>query len=133
MYMAHITSTPHISLKNKEILLSPTEPASPAISALLFLCNSFNCTAVSLKLLLLLWSFYCFYNVSPVLLFLQSLYCSEEAFTVYKMFLLNCCSSKVFTAFAVFTMLKKSRSDMEIYLLGIIIRVNQMCKFILLE
>ena len=44
-------------------------------TVLLFLCNCFNCTAVSKKYLLLLWCFYCFNNVSPVLLFLQSFYC----------------------------------------------------------
>ena len=39
-------------------------------TVLLFMSNSFNCTAASIKLLLLLRSFYCFNSVSPVSLFL---------------------------------------------------------------
>ena len=56
-------------------------------TVLLFLCNCFNCTAVSKKYLLLLWCFYCFNNVSPVLLFLQSFYCFLETSAVSMMFL----------------------------------------------
>ena len=51
--------------------------------------NSFNCTAASIKLLLLLRSFYCFNSVSPVSLFLWSLYCFLKASTTSKMFIIS--------------------------------------------
>ena len=58
-------------------------------TVLLFMINSFNCTAASIKLLLLLRSFYCFNSVSPVSLFLWSLYCFLETSTASKMFLIS--------------------------------------------
>ena len=47
--------------------------------------NSFNCTAVSFKFLLLYRSLYCFNSVSPVSLFQWSLYCFLETSIASKM------------------------------------------------
>ena len=61
----------------KNLQVFGSEQGNPAFSyrtgfyyytVLLFMSNSFNCTAASIKLLLLLWTVYCFNNVSPVLL-----------------------------------------------------------------
>ena len=66
-----------ILLENKEILLSPTEPASTVI----------YCSTITISLLLL----YC--------CFWKSFYCFFEAFTASKMLLLYCCFWKSFYCF----------------------------------
>ena len=79
-----------LPIKWKDVLLIYDKQGNPAFSyrtgfyyhtVLLFMINSFNCTAASIKLLLLLRSFYCFNSVSPVSLFLWSLYCFLKAST----------------------------------------------------
>ena len=101
----------------------PTDPASTAITAILFLRICFFCYAVSTKFLLLRKSLHCFEDVSTILLLLQSFYCF-------------CCFNNVKET--VNQMLKIFDYDYiwcksDVHFIGIIICINQMWKFIWLE